>query len=700
MFTRVYHGSGKATNVLLGFMDRAKAKIDSVVSYAAPSVIIETDAIREKRYDVVRRRGVKLRYVTEITRDNIDYVREMLSFSEIRHLDGIRGNFEVADEREYVAVATLQKAQPIPQLIFSNIPEIVEQQQFMFDSFWKMAIPAKQRIREIEHGVIRAETIVYSDYHDALKKEIEMIRNAKREIQIMYSTANAFHIQEKDGTMLLLREMAEQNESLRISILTPIDSSVRESPSLKLLRSYSHNIIVQDIAPSISIKIKSLVVDRRESLVMELIHIPEEKTTAMVGFSFYSNSESTVLSYASIFEVLYNQSILFEQLKQEDHIKSEFINIAAHELRTPIMPILNGMEILEEKLGDKVNECRREVDIITRNASRLQNLAESILQVSRIESGTFRLSVQSGIDIHSLIAQVIEDIEKKYSYTDKAGKVSIVFLPLHDREGVKEKEEEGETANSSGTTMGEGIDERESIGERESINAQAPPPPPKQTRRMENRHTTGESTQNDNSDYDNYNSTVRPLYVDCDSPKIAQVIFNLLDNAMKFTFDGKICVSTTNTTVISGSQSAVNNRNSTGDPKVGTTGEGKPPPQPGGGGDDDGDFGDTINSGVLVTVWDTGEGINNQIKDQLFEKFATKSRQGTGLGLYLSKKIIESHGGTIWYEEPIGEYGKDAEAVGIGNSGDEKKIGTVFKFVIPVSISKKNNVLKSRTIKK
>ena len=112
---------------------------------------------------------------------------------------------------------------------------------------------------------------------------------------------------------------------------------------------------------------------------------------------------------------------------------------------------------------------------------------------------------------------------------------------------------------------------------------------------------------------------------------------------MKFTFDGKVYVSTTNTTVISGSQSAVNNRNSAGDPKVGTTGEGKPPPQPDG--DDDGDFGDTINSGVLVTVSDTGEGINNQIKDQLFEKFATKSRQGTGLGIYLSKKIIESHGG-------------------------------------------------------
>src|SRR5919112_6138976 len=133
-FTRVYHGSGNANDVILGFIDRAKTKIDSVVSYTAPSVIIETDAIREKRMEAFRERGIKFRYVTEITRDNIDYVRQMLSFSEIRHLDGMRGNFEVADEREYVAVATLHEAQSIPQLIFSNIPEIVEQQQFVFDS--------------------------------------------------------------------------------------------------------------------------------------------------------------------------------------------------------------------------------------------------------------------------------------------------------------------------------------------------------------------------------------------------------------------------------------------------------------------------------------------------------------------------------------------------------------------------------------
>ena len=83
---------------------------------------------------------------------------------------------------------------------------------------------------------------------------------------------------------------------------------------------------------------------------------------------------------------------------------------------------------------------------------------------------------------------------------------------------------------------------------------------------------------------------------------------------------------------------------------------------------------------------DAGDGISNQIKDQLFEKFVTKSRQGTGLGLYLSKKIIESHGGHIWYEEPSGENDRDVDDAYC--NGDNKIIGTIFKFVVPISISK------------
>jgi hypothetical protein len=370
-------------------------------------------------------------------------------------LDGLKGNFEVADQKEYVAVATLQAAQSIPQLLFSNLPEIVEQQQFVFDSFWDRALPAEHRIKEIEDGIAMPVSLVFSDYKEAVQTEFKMIKSAKKEIQIMYSTVNAFHLQEKGGTLQLLREMVEQNDNLKVSILTPIDDSIRQSSSLRLLTRYGPNIQVQDIAPSIGIKIKTLVVDRKESLVMELIHTREEVATATIGFSIYSNSEPTVLSYSSIFEVLYDQSVLFQQLDQNDKVKSEFINVAAHELRTPIMPILNGVEILEEKLGERKIEFQRELDMITRNASRLQNLAESILQVSRIESGSFSLDIQNNVDLHKLVSQVIEDIEKKYAYKEKSNKVSILFLPFdgnnnnnHNNNSIKSS-----TSKSSSTNI-------------------------------------------------------------------------------------------------------------------------------------------------------------------------------------------------------------------------------------------------------
>jgi signal transduction histidine kinase len=207
----------------------------------------------------------------------------------------------------------------------------------------------------------------------------------------------------------------------------------------------------------------------------------------------------------------------------------------------------------------------------------------------------------------------------------------------------------------------------------------------------------------DNDNTNTHGNTVRPLYVDCDPQKIAQVIFNLLDNAMKFTFDGQILVSTAikndghpqSPQSPPSSDSASTNHHGAGSPNTNTIA-----------GAADANFtsryiktntnNNIVKSNIygqtsrlLVTVQDTGTGISPQIKNQLFEKFATKSRQGTGLGLYLSKKIVESHGGSIWHEESLEE--KDILFNdNLFNVGSNQKIGTVFKFEIPMSISKKN----------
>ncbi|HEY6534591.1 MAG TPA: HAMP domain-containing sensor histidine kinase [Candidatus Nitrosocosmicus sp.] len=548
----------------------------------------------------------------------------MLGFSEIRHFDNMKGNFEVADEKEYVAVAALQEAQPIPQLLYSNIPEMIEQQQFIFNSFWERAIPAEQKIKEIEQGISPLIISVFVDYKQAERKEEEMIRNAKNEILILYSTSNAFFIQAKSGTLHLLNEVAQSNDNLTITILLPITDSIKQSSLFHILNK-TNNIIFQNIAPSISMKMKSLIIDKKESLMIELNSDTEEKQTLSIGLSVYSNSESISLSYAAIFEIICDQSIIYEKTKKEEILKSEFIDLAAHELRTPIMPILNGIEILEENLGKKKYEYKREMDIITRNARRLQNLAENILQISKIESGQFNLCMQDNVDINALISTVIDDVKRKYSYTDKDKKVSIIFDSFYKnnkKNYVKENKEKCDKNNSN--------------------------------------HIAS-----------------NPFYIDCDSQRISQVVFNLLDNAMKFTSNGCIMISITSPED-KYLKNDVNLLSCTNDEILSTSNT-----------NDTTDI-STYENKIVVTIEDTGNGIDNKIKNNIFEKFVSFSTQGTGLGLYLSKKIIEAHGGKIWFEEL-----NNSDEKNMWNYTIDKKYntGSIFRFSLPISIDDKNNLI-------
>jgi hypothetical protein len=242
----------------------------------------------------------------------------------------------------------------------------VLQQQFVFDSFWDKGIPSDQRIRELEKGIKSSVTTVFSEYDKIEKKEFEMIREAKNEIQIIYSTPSAFHLQEKSGTLELLKEMSDKKENLNVNMLVPIDSTIKKSLSLALLTGTKNNKIgIQDIAPSIDIKIKSLVIDKKDCLIMEIKNLEKEKITPISGLPIYSNNIPTVLSYCSIFEMIHNQSILAEKLKHDGEIKDDFINVAAHELRTPTQAITGyselNVELFEDFLKNNQNMTDKEL---------------------------------------------------------------------------------------------------------------------------------------------------------------------------------------------------------------------------------------------------------------------------------------------------------------------------------------------------
>jgi hypothetical protein len=150
--TEVIYGPNNGIRVALECFARTKERMDSCCDSTMPSVVVTTIPIKNAGSQAIRR-GVKSRVITEITKENIEYCREMIRIGhELRHLDNVKGNFSVGD-RDYTANAAQSANAPLPQLIHSNVKAIIEQQQYFFETLWNKAIPAEQRIREIEEGV-------------------------------------------------------------------------------------------------------------------------------------------------------------------------------------------------------------------------------------------------------------------------------------------------------------------------------------------------------------------------------------------------------------------------------------------------------------------------------------------------------------------------------------------------------------------
>jgi two-component system, OmpR family, sensor histidine kinase VicK len=151
--TNVVYGTDNVINTELQFFSNASKRIDTCMNYTRPQLAVALDPIRNAFIDAKNRR-VKLRYLTEITTENISYCKELRSIiGDLRHLDGIKGNFMIS-ETEYLApVVSFENEKVAVRIIYSNVKELVEQHEYMFDTLWTKAISAEQRIKEIEEGI-------------------------------------------------------------------------------------------------------------------------------------------------------------------------------------------------------------------------------------------------------------------------------------------------------------------------------------------------------------------------------------------------------------------------------------------------------------------------------------------------------------------------------------------------------------------
>lgn len=383
---------------------------------------------------------------------------------------------------------------------------------------------------------------VFQDPFAIQRLYFNLVQSARREILLFLPTTSAFLREKKMGIIKSLNDAATRG--VTVKVLTPTEDKI--APKMEaVFPNRDSNVKLRRIRQKWTgnatndPRTKILIIDRKEYMVAELQDDSKETFVDAVRLAIYSAAQATVKSYITLFESLWDQADLYEQMEAHDKMQREFINIAAHELRTPIQPIIGIIDILEFGFenGDKETRITRDqIDLLIRNARRLERLAKDILEVSRIESNSLKLNKER-FDMNEKIRNVIGDLEH--------------ITDVHAHIEIKSK--------------------------------------------------TGE-----------------PIFVKADKTRIFEVISNLIRNAIKFTEEGRI--------IVKAEKKGLN---------------------------------------VQVEVMDTGVGIDPEIMPRLFTKFATKSEQGTGLGLFVCRKIIEAHGGKIWAR----------------NNWDGK--GATFSFTLP-----------------
>jgi two-component system, OmpR family, sensor histidine kinase VicK len=262
-------------------------------------------------------RGGRFRLVVEITKDNIAACKETMQIAEVRHLDGIMNTFTL-NEKYYFGHIMQEPDGKLTQAIISNSKKYVEFQRYIYEALWKKAIPAKQRIKEIEEGANREVVEVIRDPAEIQNISYDLIKSPKKEILLIFSNANSFHRELRESAILLqlLKDVVSASfRQVKVRILVPIDHKI-----IEIIEELNcHGIIVRDYKNPLQVTaVTTLVVDQAYALVVELqvnnTKEGEEEAEMFqetIHLATYSNSQYSVLSYVSIFETLWMQNEIY-----------------------------------------------------------------------------------------------------------------------------------------------------------------------------------------------------------------------------------------------------------------------------------------------------------------------------------------------------------------------------------------------------
>jgi len=526
-----------------------------------------------------------IRWVTYIDnkKDDLKLIKKFLDMNiEIKHVRSLPPlYFSVSRKQCVTTIEDLKNGEMFQRIVHSSEPLYITHYQKVFDELWETGIDARERIRQVETGATVQATRIIENPLITKQYFIDLVRYAKEEILILFPSLNAVKREVTMGIIDLLKKRITEN--IRIRILSPVNENIREllfSKNIKGKYEFKENILSREIRKQENLISTIVIVDRKYVLATELKDDSQELFEEAIGVSTYSTSKPTVLSYISIFESLWDQTEMFDNLKlanekliQSEQLEREFINTAAHELRTPTQAVMGYAELDKEVFDDLlentkvtsdgelrriINHLKEHFDAISRNSNRLDELINNLLDVARIESNRINsLQIRKeNLDIVKVINDIINtELEQKI----KNKNIEINFI-------------------------------------KECINEHC--------------------------------------WTYADKSRLNQITNNIVGNAINFTGqNGKIDIIITEN-VCHMNKLDVGNKNTIVDNMRGNN--------------ELNIEGNKLREQILVGISDNGKGISPHIMPKLFEKFITSSDTGTGLGLYITRNLIEAMGGRIW----------------------------------------------------
>jgi two-component system sensor histidine kinase VicK len=687
--SEILYGPENVVGGGIQFMKNVKKRMDIFFDHKAPSIVISIEQYRNG-YSDIRRRGAKIRAFTEITKENIQYCKELMKMvDELRHLDGVKGAM-VVNESEYMASTILEESKAPTQAIYSNVKEVVEQGQYIFDTLWNSAISAEQKIKEIEEGgVTHYETRIIEN-PDEVIREIGRLTASSNKLDtcltsggIRYSHNYFFDIKKK----LLDKQKRGEHEGIRY--ITNIDND--NVDVIKIYVDYGIHIRHVKNLPPMSFGVS----DKEIAVTIEKMEEGNRVQSLLI-----SNEPLYVRHFTSLFEEIWRNGIdaaaqirnleeghelanvdlisnpeeslrkawtLVGSTKEEALVMFSTASAFRRQVKMGVLKVLR--QAIEEnhaivrilipddgtavELVEQVNRALPRGSIRVMDSSLNTNITAVIadrkhLMLFELRDDTKETSYEAvGLALYSdsktlavSYASLFNNIWKQTELYEK--------LAAHDN---MQKEFINIAAHELRTPI------QPILGLAEVLQASIHKEPEKvyvetiwrNARRLEkltedlldvtrieshSLHLNKElfnlkdvilvQIKDHQKQADDNQIKLRydhnDVIVNADKARIIQVIANLLRNAISVAAEGHISIKA-----------------------------------------------ETKNDGVVISISDTGSGISSEIYPKLFTKFATRSEKGTGLGLFISKSIIEAHGGKIWAE----------------NNKDGK--GATFTFTLPLA---------------